>query len=376
MTDYDVVVIGLGIMGTAVAYQAARRGLKTLGLEQMPQIGHAMGSSHGQTRIIRQAYFEHPTYVPLIQEAWNEWEELQRLTGQSLLIQCGGFMLGHSASEIVTGARTSARDYHLPYEIWDAAQIHQRFPAFALAPDEVGVWDPMAGYLNADLCLHGMANYATRHGVTLKTRQTVTNIISHSPERVEIVTPDDRYVSRVVILTVGPWVANWSAQWAISVERQVPFWFDAPDLRDMDHYPVFIHENRLGQHTYGFPYIEGQGLKTALHHGGVITTPDTVTRQVSKNDETLLKDRLDFLPRIQPHNARHAEVCLYTNSADSHFIIGRHPHHHPNVVIGAGFSGHGFKFAPAIGRLLLDLALNKVGEFPIFSPQRPALKGV
>lgn len=376
MTDYDVVVIGLGIMGTAVAYQAARRGLKTLGLEQMSQIGHAMGSSHGQTRIIRQAYFEHPTYVPLIQEAWKEWEELQRVTGESLLIQCGGVMLGHSSSKIVTGARTSARDYHLPYEIWDAAQIHQRFPAFALAPDDVGVWDPMAGYLNADLCLQGMANYATRHGVPLKTRQTVTNIISHSSQRVEVVTPDDRYVSRAAILTVGPWVGNWSAQWAISVERQVPFWFDAPDLRDMNNYPVFIHENLQGQHTYGFPYIEGQGLKLALHHGGIITTPDTVDRHVSRDDGTLLEDRLGFLPRIQPHNARHAEVCLYTNSSDSHFIIGRHPHHHPNVVIGAGFSGHGFKFAPAIGRLLLDLAFKKVDEFPIFSPQRPSLKGV
>ena len=375
MEKYDIIVVGMGIMGGAAAYQAARRGLKVLGLEQFDQIGHAMGSSHGETRVIRQAYYEHPDYVPLVQDAWNEWKELERLTRQSILVQTGGLMMGLPSSEVVRGAIAAAVAHQLPYEIWDATQVMRRFPAFHVTAEEVAVWEPMAGYIKAEASLLAMVSFATSRGATIHTGENVLAMTSQSPNEVEITTNKDRYSAGAVILTVGPWATRWFPAWPLAVERQVPFWFDGPKLRAMTQYPIYIHENRQGQHTYGFPYIDGQGLKIARHHGGEISTIDTVQRKVVQDDKAALESTLDFLPDVLTSSVCREEVCLYTNSPDSHFIIGRHPQYHGHVIVGAGFSGHGFKFAPTIGRLLLDLAQNlHADELPLFSPLRNAIQ--
>lgn len=375
MADYDVIVVGVGIMGSAAIYHAARRGLKTLGLEQFGQLGHSLGSSHGQTRVIRQAYFEHPDYVPLVQDAWNQWQELERLTRQSLLVQTGGLMMGLLTSEVVAGAKTAAIDHHLPYEIWESDQVSKRFPAFHLAPDEVAVWEPMAGYIKAESSLLAMADYSAALGAVIQTGETVQTVTARSPHLVEVTTNKNRFTARSAIVTVGPWGSQWFSQWSLSVERQAPFWFDSPGLESMTSYPIYIHENRRGQHTYGFPFIAGQGLKIARHHGGVLTTPDLVERTVTSDDERDLKDTLEFLPDALESPIRHAEVCLYTNTPDNHFIIGRHSNYPGNVIVGAGFSGHGFKFAPTIGRHLVDLAVDPTcSELPLFSPHRNAIK--
>ncbi len=374
-SSYDLVVIGLGIMGSAALYHASTERLKVLGIERYGRIPHAYGSSHGLTRVIRQAYFEHPDYVPLAKAAYRGWDELSRKAGKMFLAQTGGLMIGLPNSHVVSGAVMAADQHGLPYKLLEASDIRREYPQLGLENDEVAVWEPMAGYLDADGAHRALLALAQANGASILTASPVEHWDIDDTGIVVRVGGDRVRASRLIV-TVGPWIRDLWPDLAVTVERQVPTWFDGPALSQFADYPIFIHEEpRSGQHCYGFPYIAGQGMKLALHHGGEIVTTNTVGRVPTDDDARAMQAALSFVPVVQNSPIVRQEVCLYTNSPDGHFIVGHWPHCEGRIVIGAGFSGHGFKFAIELGRLMVRQVFSPTAlkELALFSPTRPGL---
>ena len=366
---YDIAVVGLGIAGTSTVYQAARRNLKVIGLEQFDSVIHALGSSHGKTRIIRQAYFEHPDYVPLVLDAYREWHALEESIGEPLLIPTGGIMMGRPEADVITGSRRAAQQHGLPYEELSGAEVNERFPGFHITDDEVAIYEPEAGYLRVESGLEALIQEARRYGAEMRFNQAVEDIQIRDGH-VVLETPSGRVAARRVILTVGPWLTRWAPDLPLEVERQVPMWFLPQDHQHLERLPIYIREHpHSGRQAYGFPYIEGQGIKAGVHHHGQVSSLEHVNRQVTRQDIAQLMEALDFIPSIHPDSLHEAAVCLYTNSPDSHFVVGQMPHE-PGVIMAGGFSGHGFKFGPAIGSLLTDLALGVRTSPALFHPER------
>ncbi len=369
---YDLAIIGLGIMGSSAMYAATRKGLSVIGFDQSPILPHRLGSSHGQTRVIRQAYFEHPDYVPLVQRAYNAWRHLEQDAERTLLHQTGGLMMGLPDSAVVTGAMAAAQRHNLPYELWDASTVKSRYPLFSLRDAEVAVYEEAAGYLLAEAAWDAFIVLAESRGATIR-RGTRVDHWQRAHTSVIIHCGDGPIEADRLIITVGPWIKTLWPLLPVSVERQVPFWLDGPGLDSLSDYPIFIHENPDSRkHTYGFPYRAGEGFKVARHHGGLVTTADTVDRTVHSDDESALRVELDFLPIAKRAAATASQICLYTNTPDEHFVVGLLPGHENAVVVGAGFSGHGFKFASILGSLMVEQVSTSTSlpELALFSPER------
>jgi sarcosine oxidase len=367
---HDVIVAGLGAMGSAAAFHLARRGARVLGLERFAP-PHAMGSSHGRSRIIREAYFEDPLYVPLVQRAYENWAELERLSGRALLVRTGGLMLGPEDGGVVAGALASARRFALPHEVLGAAEVHRRFPGFRPTTDMVGVWEPRAGYLVPEAAIAAHLELAARHGAELRADEPITGWRA-AGAGVEVTTPRATYAAARLVLAAGAWMGALlgDLRLPLAVERTVMHWFRparATHLYAPDRFPIFICEYAPGLAWYGMPDA-GDGVKTALHHHGERADPDAVRRAVAPEEVAYVRALLRaFMPAADGPLAESA-VCLYTNTPDEHFIVDRHPAH-PEVVIASPCSGHGFKFASAIGEQLADLALDAAPSFDL-SPFR------
>jgi sarcosine oxidase len=361
MTSADVIVLGLGGMGTAAAWRLARRGVRVLGLEQFA-VGHTQGSSHGHTRIIRQAYYEHPAYVPLVRRAYQGWYELEQATGRTLLIGCPCLSLGPPGGELVAGVRRSAAEHGLPIEDLTLTEVRKRYPAFTFAPDcdHVGVLEHTAGVLRVDDCVRAMAAEARRLGADLQEGQ---HIIGWHPEgdRVVVETRKGRFDAARLVITAGPWAGRLLGEVAgpLPVMRQVPMWFRGgdPGLFRRDRFPVFISD-KAGGYFYGLPALDERGVKVARHYGAAeLASPDDIDRTVTDADEAPVRAFLrQHLPAADGPRSD-ASVCVYTLTPDRHFLIDRNPAT-AAVVFAAGLSGHGFKFAPAVGEVLADLALD------------------
>jgi sarcosine oxidase len=357
---WDVIIIGLGAMGSAAAFHLARRGQRVLGVDRYAP-PHTLGSSHGQTRIIREAYFEDPAYVPLVQRAYELWDDLERETGAKLFLKTGGLMVGPPQSELVAGAVRSAEMHRLPYEMLSSAEVLRRFPVLRPPPDMVAVHEPRAGILFPEACVSAHLALAAKHGAVLRTGEAVTGW--QADERgVSVTTSRATYRAQRAIVSAGAWARELLADLdpPLSVERQVVYWFDP--LREIERFsalrcPIHLWQFDEQRFFYGFPDL-GEGVKVALHHGGSIGTADTISREVTEDE---VEDMRQLLARYLPDGAgkfRAAAVCLYTNTPDGHFWIDRHPAH-PNVLIASPCSGHGFKFSSVIGELLADLATER-----------------
>jgi sarcosine oxidase len=361
-----VLVLGLGAMGSAAAYHLARRGQRVIGLEQYTQ-AHDRGSSHGRSRIIREAYFEHPAYVPLIQRAYDLWETLQREGGSRLLLPTGGLMIGPEPGVLVQGALASARAHALAHEVLDSRALRARYPAFTVADGIVAVWEPRAGVLFPESCVLAHLRGATRSGAVLQFEERVLAWTAHD-NRVEVKTEHGTYEAEHLIITAGPWAGAVLAQLGLplAVERNVMYWFAPrePGLFTPDRFPVYIYEYDPDAFIYGFPQVDRDGVKVAHHHSGVFCTPDTINREVTEEETGRFRAILArTLPALDSPPLG-AVTCMYTNTPDGHFIIDRHPYH-PRVTIAAGFSGHGFKFAAVVGEILAELALYGHTRHPI-----------
>jgi sarcosine oxidase len=363
---FDVIVIGVGGMGSAAAYELARRGRRVLALEQFA-LGHDRGSSHGHTRIIRKAYYEHPDYVPLVCRAFERWYDLEQRQGIHLLSGCPCLSIGRADSAMIAGVRASAAQHHLPVEALNAAELRRRFPAFHFGEDYEGVLEHSAGFLYVDDCVQAYACEAVRLGAMIQDNEPVVSWQAGERE-VTVQTTASRYTAARLLITAGPWAGELLASRGafLRVMRQVVQWFGTRDdgLFRRDVFPLYIADTPQG-HFYGFPVLNANGAKVAQHYGAPeLMYPSEIERAIKPEDEERTRAFLrEYLPLIDGPRRR-ASVCIYTLTPDRHFIIDLHPDH-SNVALAAGFSGHGFKFAAVVGEILADLADNGRTQLPI-----------
>jgi sarcosine oxidase len=356
MSDFDVIVVGLGAMGSAALYHLATRGQRVLGLEAFPP-GHQLGSWHGESRIIRLAYYEHPDYVPLLRRAYELWESLEREVGTSLLTLSGGLMIGAPQSSVVRGALASAQRHGLEHAMLSAAEVREQYPALQLADGELALWEPRAGYLRPERCVDAHLRLAMAAGAEVRYEAPV-HAWQASAAGVQLETHTATVRARQVVFTCGARMSKvlGGAMPPIQAERIPLFWLqpDEPELFEPGRLPIYLWEIGPRSHVYGFPHVEWPGVKVARHHSGDLCDPDAVDRTVSAEDERRL--RIAIAERLPALNGRivSTAVCLYENSPDDHFLIDRLADK-PNVIYAGGFSGHGFKFSSVVGEVLADL---------------------
>ena len=360
----NVIVIGLGAMGSAAAQHLAERGCSVRGFDQFAP-PHSHGSSHGLTRIFRQAYFEDHRYVPLLIRSFELWQKLQRDTGESLLHLPGALVLGPVDGQLVERSATSAVKFGLPHEILNAAELKRRYPVFNIKPDTHGLLEQNAGYLRLEACVEQQLRQAARSGAQLHTNEPVLDWhVGQHGSSITARTAFGTYSADRLVITAGPWAPQVLAGLGLPMRttRQVLYWFSPKE--SIEHYredrlPVYLIEaegDRLL--IYGFPLTgpDSEGVKVALHGSEDVCTPETICRDILPSDERSIRERLsDTLPGLAGR-LLHAETCLYTMTPDENFLLGAHPHH-PAVTIAAGFSGHGFKFAPVIGEIVADMVV-------------------
>ena len=364
---FDVLVIGLGAHGSSALYHLSKIHKKVAGIDRFTP-PHAFGSSHGQSRIIRQAYHESPFYVPLVNAAYGLWEELERESGRSLLLRTGGLLLGREDTAVVKGARLSAETHGIAYDWLDASDLRRRFPAFRPGPDTVGVWEKNAGILFPEACIQAFLDGAAAHGAIIHCEEVVLSIVPLG-DGVEVTTSKGRYVAAKVIVSAGAWVGTLlpELRLPLTIERQVVCWFGSGDESPAPRFcpgemPVYIWEYLPGRMFYGFPDL-GSGLKIGFHHAGRHIAPGELRSDVSAEEigeiAAIAGKYLDLEPVF-----RASSVCMYTNTPDEHFIIDFHPGW-KNILIASPCSGHGFKFSSLIGKMLSELVTERPVEFDL-----------
>jgi len=354
----DVIILGGGTMGTAAAWALGRRGVKALVLEQFHHI-HDKGSHGGDTRIIRHAYAESPEYVPLVQRADELWQELEALSGETILIRCGGLELAAPGYSHAQAARTSALEHNLAHEWLAPAEVRARWPQFHVTDDWDALYCADAGFLLTETALRTMANQARQLGATF-TENTPALSWGTSSDGVFVDTPSGRISAGALIVTAGAWASRMLADIGLPLEvRRKTLWWQAvenPADFAPDRFPVYICDSDAGE-IYGFPVYGRPGLKIANHKDGEPVDPETVDRSTHPGENAdCLHLAEKVIPAILPE-VLHSAVCLYTMTPDTDFIVDRYPNE-ARIAIGAGFSGHGFKFTPAIGELLANIVLD------------------
>jgi sarcosine oxidase len=373
---YDTIVLGVGGVGSSALFHLASRGVKVLGIDRFAP-GHDRGSSHGRTRLIRQAYYEHPDYVPLVQRAYQLWAELSQLRGQHLYHEVGVLQAGPRDGAVVAGVLASAKQHGLDVEELSAAAVAKRFPGFRMPESAAVVFERRAGYLEVEHCVTAYAAEAVRRGAELRTGETVLSWRVEG-DGVAVETDQGAVRARSLIVTAGAWASQMLTDLGIRFEvvRKSLYWYDAPAklYGEPQGSPGFLFETPQGN-FYGFPRVDAMGLKVAEHTRGLpVTDPLNVDRRLDAEETARVEQfLLEYLPHVSMRNTDFA-TCLYTLSPDRHFVLDLHPRH-PQVSFAAGLSGHGFKFASVLGEALADLSQHRNTRLPIgfLSSQRPAI---
>ena len=374
MTDrqrYNAIVLGLGAMGSATLCQLALRGWRVLGLEQFSQ-GHSLGSSHGDSRIIRETYFEHPLYVPLVRRAHELWRELEERSGTALMTINGGLMIGPPDGVVVSGTLRSVAEHGLPHEILTPEETHDRFPAFQLAAGLVAVLDPRAGYLDPEECNRAHIDVAREAGAQVRFNEAGEWM--PDGDGVRVTTAAGSYVADRLVIAGGAWSGDLlrELQLPLTVERQSVFWLE-PDVETEQYnraqFPIYAYEYKPGSICYGFPRL-ARGVKASVMHDGEMSDhPDRVRRSIDEKEAGALRSALrPVLPALAEAAVRESSVCIFTNTPDHDFIVDFHPDY-PQVLVSSACSGHGFKFASALGEVHADLLTTGRARFDL-SPFR------
>ena len=350
----EVIVVGLGAMGAALAWRLARRGVRVVGLDRYHP-PHALGSTHGRSRIIREAYYEHPHYVPMVQRAFGLWAELEAESRTRLYQPTGGLMIGPADGPLVSGARTSAARHGVPVQVWSRDELAARVPALTPPADAIGLFEPRAGMLDPERAVSALLSSAAARGADLRFDAAVTGFEVVDGGVMVRTEAGERFEADQLVMAAGGWMTTLVPDLALPlvVERAVQYWFHtAGDARYAPGaLPIFLLEAPDGRMLYGLP-DQGHGLKLAEHHNGETSTADAIRREVSPAEpEQFLEFAAPFVPGLGAPSA--TAVCFYTNTPDEHFILDRHPRH-DRVYLVSACSGHGFKFAPAIGELVAD----------------------
>lgn len=362
----DVIVLGLGGMGAAAACHTAQRGARVIGLEQFGP-AHDRGSSHGDVRVIRKGYFEHPGYVPLLHRAYDLWHALEAQTRPGLLTYTGALLSGPPGADYVAGLEACYRENDLPHERLGAHEVHQRFPRLRVPEDHLAFYDPLGAYLRVEACVEAHLAAARATGAQLHFHEPATTWRA-TPHGVVVHTAQREIHADQLIITAGPWAGQVLRDLGLPLQvlRKVQLWFpcDTPEAYTPPEFPIYLVDRPYGI-VYGFPHYGGPGLKMAEHTGGLpVHDPAHLDRALHPADTAPLQRFLaDCLPGIAPQPLRHS-ACMYTCTPDLHFVLDHHPAH-PNVALACGFSGHGFKFASVIGEILADLALHHTTQAPI-----------
>ena len=354
---YDVIVVGVGGMGSATSYYLARRGKRVLGLERFG-IPHAMGSSHGHTRIIRLAYYEHPSYVLLLKRAYELWREIQQAAGERLLHITESIDAGPEDSWVFKGSWESCKLHDLPHEVLTGAELHRRYPGYHLPADHLALVQPEGGFLTPEKCIVSYVMAAQARGAEIHARERV---LEWEPLEGGVRVRTDRglYEADKLVVTAGAWDGELlDVLDGLAVpERQVLAWLQPtrPERFRADVFPVFnllVDEGRF----YGFPVFGVPGFKFGkYHHLEQMVDPETVDREAHDYDEQLLRD---FAERYFPDGCgptMDLQSCMFTNTPDNHFVLDLHPDY-PQVSFASPCSGHGYKFASVIGEIMADLA--------------------
>ena len=358
MREFDAIVIGVGGMGSAAVYHLARRGWSVLGLEQY-DVPNELGSSHGISRMIRLAYHEDPSYVPLLLRAYELWHQLENVAGERLLINTGCLRGGVGANRLLEGSLETVRLHHLPHRLLSGPQVNQEWPGYNLPEEAELLYEPNGGFLLSERCIISHVAAALDLGAEVHGREAALDWEPTASGGVIVHTDKDTYTARNLIITAGAWAGKVVPAIAAHArpERQVLGWFapHRPELFQPATFPVFGVEVPEGR-FYGFPAYGMPGFKLGLfNHFREQVDPDTMDREPNAQDEAALRD---FTERYFPEAAGPTlalKTCIFTNTPDEHFIIDTLPEH-PQVSVAAGFSGHGFKFCSVVGEIMADLA--------------------
>jgi sarcosine oxidase len=370
MNAYDVIVLGLGATGSAVLHQLARRGARVLGIDRF-EPPHAEGSSHGESRITRLAIGEGAHYTPLARRSHEIWREMERETGAVLMTQTGGLIIS-SASGIAhthvegffDNTLAAAGQHNIAHEVLDAAEIRRRYPAFAVRDDEIGYFEPGAGYLRPEACVKANLDLARKHGAETRTNERALRF-DHAPDGVSVTTERGIYSAGKLILAAGPWLPELLDPihtMPFKIYRQTLMWFDAADavsLFEPQRFPVFIWQlTGFAQGLYGFPLIDGPrgGVKVGTEQYEATTTPDAAPRELTDQEVDAWHATLvaPHFPTLSKRCVKHL-TCLYTVTPDAGFVVDTHPESE-RVIVASPCSGHGFKHSAALGEVLADLA--------------------
>ncbi len=353
---FDVIVVGLGAMGSGVVHHLSGSGLKVLGLDRF-RPPHVHGSSHGHSRAIRMAYGDDQRYVPYVKRAYAGWEELERCVGKSLLSRTGLVLMGTPDSQLITSTCASAVQHFVNLEQLDRAEIERRWPLLGSDVNMCGIWDPSGGILHVEACIDALLTRAVDLGGELRFNEMV-RAWKAGDDSVEVRSDSGTYSAQRLVICAGPWCSTLLAELNLPlwVERQVQIWFEPvanQELFTPERCPMFCWEHDPGSTFYGFPDL-GQGVKVAQHHGGPQVDPEAPGRELAEEDIHDVRRLLArFLPDANGAILDH-DVCMYTNTPDRNFLIDFHPEHSQVLVVGA-CSGHGFKFASMVGELVWDL---------------------
>ena len=372
-TEYDAIVLGLGAMGSATLYQLAKRGKHVLGLDQYAP-PHTLGSTHGDTRITRQAIGEGAEYVPLTLRSYELWREIEQLTGQDLLTITGGLIMAsqsgpdpmHGAESFLKTTIATAEQFGIAHSILETDQIRQRFPQFRLIGDEIGYYEENAGFLRPERCIEAQLALAARFGAAIQTgEQVLAYETDATNSSVTVRTARGRYTAEKLVIAAGPWIGSLIEDTYVrcfTVYRQVLYWFGLKGPIEPflpGRFPIFIWA-RPNSSIYGFPAIDGPagGIKIATEDYTKATTPNTVDRAVSSAEIRAMYEQhiASSFPDVGDTCVK-AISCLYTATPDEGFVLDRHPEH-PQVIIASPCSGHGFKHSAAIGETLAELVID------------------
>jgi sarcosine oxidase len=364
--QFDVVVVGLGAAGSATFFELAKRGARVLGIEQFYP-GHDRGSSHGESRIFRLSYFEHPSYVPLLLEARRRWVEMDSQSSEKVFLETGSLEIGFPGAEIIVRSLEASRKHALVVDEMSATDIRQRFPAFNVPDDWSGHFQPDGGLLIPEAAVRRYVDAAVRLGGTLAIGKAVRRIDSRA-NAVEIDIEGERITADSVVVAAGAWLGSLLSKirTPLEISRQVVGWFRPlrPSSFTPRAMPVFLLAAQDDAY-YGFPDHKGSGLKAASHiPGRRLPNAEALRQDSNDDDEAQIRHLLNrYIPDGNGPLVR-MQTCMYTNTPDGHFLIDR-AEHDPRIIIASACSGHGFKFAPVLGEILADMAECKTPGFPI-----------
>jgi sarcosine oxidase len=360
MKDFDAAIVGFGAMGSACAYFLAQRGAHVVAFDQA-EPPHTLGSTHGHTRIIREAYYEHPLYVPLVRRAYELWSTVQRAAGETLLVQTGGVMVGPENGALVRGALESAQMHGIAHEMLDARQLSARFPAYRARSDWVALLERRAGMLFPERCVRAFLSLARAGGADVRLNERVTGW-RPTNVGVSISTSRGTISAGKLVVAAGPWLPNLRDSLGVGlpleIERQLSHWFQPATTDDRfsaSRCPIGLWETK-GDDVFATLPDDGHGVKCGTHHAGATTSPERVDRSVSNDENDLARRLLETVMPGAGGRLLESRVCLYTNTPDRHFIIdwlkGQ------RVLVVSPCSGHGFKFASSIGEIVSQLVLD------------------